>query len=178
MEIFVTENDEATIKGIYDYLTGSADTMPSDAESMLHRFLKNIEFMHKAEAHDKSLQTRGESKEIWYDIPMTLHLPKKKVSLNAEYQVSNLGRVRYKRTKYIKSDFLRNNVSKTYCVSLQYYDDKNYVHEISVSVDKLVYAACTGRWDILSIHMRNMFEYLDGDSSNHAFNNLKLIKEC
>lgn len=177
MEIFVTKKDETTIKGIYDYLTGNAGTMPSEAECMLHRFLKNIEFMHKAEARDKSLQTHGESKEIWYDIPMTLNLPRKTVSLSTEYQVSNFGRVRYKHIASIISCFRKSSNSKSDCVPLQYIDN-NDVHEITVPVDKLVYAACTGKWDILSIHMKGMFKHIDDDPSNHLFNNLKFIKKC
>ena len=177
MEIFVTERDEITMKGIYDYLTGNADTMPSEAESMLHRFLKNIEFMHKTDANDKKMQSHGESKEIWYDIPMTLKFPRKLVSLTTEYQVSNTGHVRSKGSNTVKTVFTRNKASKTDCVSLQCNGDNGVVYGIAVTVDKLVYAACTGKWDVLSIQKKDLFMYIDGDPKNHAFSNIKLNRK-
>jgi hypothetical protein len=183
VEIFVTERDERTMKGLYDYFTGKSKSMPlegeAEAEAMLHRFLVNFDFAHKAEERDRKMQSRGETpkeKEVWYDIPAKLNIHGNTVTTRESYQVSNLGRVRSKNTGKLKKITYNPKTCGRVCVFCKDCNGAN--RSVIVQVDKLVYSACTDDWSILSLRKKNLFEHINGDLHDHSFTNLKLIKKC
>lgn len=181
VEIFVTERDERTMKGLYDYFTGKSKSMPleAEAEAMLHRFLVNINFAHEAEKRDKKMQSRGEApkeKEVWHDIPAELNIHGNNVTMKESYQVSNLGRIRNKTTGKLKKITYNPKTCGRVCIFCKDYDGVN--RSVIVQIDKLVYSACTDDWSMLANKKRNLFEHINGDLHDHSFTNLKLIKKC
>lgn len=190
-ELFVSNNDEATMQELYDYVTGKSNHVPSGAEKMLHRFLTNLRFMRKAESRDKSMQGRGEEpkkkqphkqatvpavtpKEVWHDVPTKISMRIKgedrEVTLKPYYQVSTLGRIRNKARKTLVQPFHPSNYPQEY-VNLSG-NDGSKDKAISFNVDALIVAACTGNWDIFKQKVK--VTHIDGDPSNHSFINLKV----